>query len=105
MESAMKRLLAVGVAVLVTTSFARADVWCGTTKQPGEVPLWINGSAMFKTGNKLYDDCEAPDSSYFQGGACTGYIMGVADVLQAQNTNGLCLPSNVIVRQLVDVVK
>ena len=100
----MKRVLAIGLTVVISFgSLAQAEIWCGMTKHPGDVPLWLPGNVgTYRNGNQLYSDCKTGGSTEQ---ICYGYIMGVADVLAGQGANTVCVPQEVTANQLVDVVK
>ena len=57
---------------------------------------------QFYDGNALYGMCAAPPEATVQQSECAGYVTGVADTLVM--TKQICLPSRVIVREVVDVV-
>lgn len=60
----------------------------------------------FMDGNKLYDLCTAQGHPMLEG-ACSGYIMGVADDLAGINDvmpTAACLPENVTTEQAHDIV-
>ncbi|APZ97327.1 hypothetical protein BWQ93_01590 [Sphingopyxis sp. QXT-31] len=67
-------------------------------------------AAGFKSGNDLWEDCRVSerDAEYFTRiGRCTAYIAGAADSLlmvSAFNKGSFCLPANVTLGQLTDVV-
>jgi Rap1a immunity proteins len=56
-------------------------------------------AAQYIDGNKLFGECEAAGG--FMEATCAGYIMGVTDALETE----VCVPNEVNVRQIVDVVK
>jgi hypothetical protein len=79
--------------------------------------LMTSLSALFFTearaasdGNALLRDCNEPVAS-FEYGFCAGYVIGIAQMLKAENMEGssyywkACLPQNAPPQQLVDVVK
>ena len=63
-------------------------------------------------GNNLYNDCNAATTKtteqFLLVGTCIGYVTAVADALSSGNSvNGFkaCIPVNVDMNQIVDVVK
>ena len=65
--------------------------------------LWpVSGfSGGFASGNKIFADCSAPNSSA-QRSICLGYIAGMADALEIAKL--WCPPEGVTVGQTVDIV-
>jgi hypothetical protein len=64
-------------------------------------------AAAFKTGSSLKSNCDDTIID-FSAGLCTGFIVGVADVMGDGNEiNGFraCVPDNVIVNQVVNVAR
>lgn len=67
-------------------------------------------SAGYVSGNDLYRDCTAEknDLTYYQTRArCSAYIVGAADGIDEERTmSGIaeCVPSNVAIGQLRDIV-
>ena len=59
------------------------------------------GPSSFVTGNDLYEECTNPTGSA-KHVHCTGYVTGIADVLNMDGS--VCLPANVTVRQIEDVI-
>ena len=59
------------------------------------------GPSSFVSGNDLYDEC-----TNLTGSAkhihCTGYVTGIADFLNMEGS--VCLPANVTVQQIEDVI-
>jgi len=92
--------LLVGFLTIAATARAADQIWCGMTQHPGDVLAMRTTTTGFEDGNTLYAKCNENQRIY-----CMGYVTGVADLLQGQNTNGVCLPQGVVVGQLVDVVK
>ena len=87
---------------LLMSSVALAQIYCSTTKHPGDTRLWIESSIVsFESGNSLLSACEDPN----QAPRCGGYVAGAADVLAEQNTSKICRPVEVSIQQLADVVK
>jgi hypothetical protein len=87
-------------AISMATS---AEIYITTEKTEKSVPLWSEYQRDFYDGNGLHQKCTSTSNMDF--GFCAGYISGVADVLQSQNGNSVCLPRNVVVGQVVDTVK
>ena len=59
--------------------------------------------AEFMEGNDLYDACTSPDSKL----VCLGYVMAIADAVQAPaavKRSPMCPGSEVMAEQVVDVV-
>jgi Ssp1 endopeptidase immunity protein Rap1a len=59
------------------------------------------GPSSFVTGNDLYDECTNSTESA-KHIHCTGYVTGIADFLNMDGS--VCLPANVTVRQIEDVI-
>src|SRR5579872_350884 len=93
-------VLVVGMLIANVSAQTGSQVWCGVTKHPGDIPLLRSAQPSFETGNTLYAVCTSGNQA-----RCAGYIVGVADVFQSQNTTPVCLPTGVTGLQLVDVVK
>lgn len=90
------------LAVLLAGA-VQADAWITTTHHDGDVPLYRGAHKSFSNGNELWLQCNSGAQS--DGYAlCAAYIVGVADVFQAQNGNNICVPPDAIVGQVADVV-
>jgi Rap1a immunity proteins len=63
-------------------------------------PTTVLSTPYFWDGNKLYSHCG--DSAPAHQDMCASYILGVVDVLSG--LKALCLPKNMTVRQVVDIV-
>jgi Rap1a immunity proteins len=71
------------------------------------------GATITLDGNNLYTDCTAattkvPTEQWSLVGTCIGYVTAVTDAMFAGNSvNGFkaCIPVNVDMNQIVDVVK
>ena len=98
----MRKLTAL-IGLLGVSTAAQAGYYVSVHKTPNSVPLWTQKTISFYDGNKLYESCTSGGA--VQKAFCNGYIAGVADVLQNQYANNVCLPSNAIVEQIVDTVK
>jgi hypothetical protein len=66
-------------------------------------------NAVVVEGKELYEMCQAPDIA-FNVGACTAYVLGVADTLESARTAGqgvpkVCVPPQMTRAQLVYPVK
>jgi Rap1a immunity proteins len=59
------------------------------------------GPSSFVTGNDLYEECTNPTGSA-KHIHCTGYVTGIADLLNLEGN--VCLPANVTVQQIEDVI-
>jgi hypothetical protein len=90
------------VAASVASSSSFSSFYVSTEMTPKSVPLWIEHASNFYDGNQLHTLCGANGA---QSSFCSGYITGVADILQNQNANNICLPNNATVGQITDVVK
>jgi peptidase E len=91
------------IGLLVISVSAGAEIYVTTDKTEKSVTLWAQHPTNFYDGNQLYQYCTSDNS--VEGGLCLGYITGVADVLQNQNGNNICLPKNAVINQIVDTVK
>lgn len=62
--------------------------------------------AAFDTGADLLAWCEDPQGGGFAEMYCVGYVTGIADVLEANDVNGLvaCVPDDAVVGDLVERV-
>lgn len=62
------------------------------------------GQANAETGNSLLDDCKSEGS--FRSGVCSGFVVGVAQVVGASDVDGVqaCFPEGVTKGQLRKVV-
>ena len=60
--------------------------------------------ADFFTGNQFHEVCQS-EASYSEA-ICSGYVVGIADIMANEPVYGFtaCLPTNVTVRQVSDVV-
>jgi hypothetical protein len=99
----MKKAMAL-IGLLTISTMARADFYVSLEKTPNSAPLWrIGNIATFYDGNQLYRLCTSSNNG--DANFCSGYVAASADFLQNQNANYVCLPPNVVVGQLMDVVK
>jgi Rap1a immunity proteins len=95
----MKKALALLGIIAASTASSSGTLYVGTEMTPNSAPLWRDSSGNFYDGNQLHTLCIAQNSF------CSGYVAGIADVLQNQNANNLCIPKNATVGQITDVVK
>ena len=58
-------------------------------------------SQSFETGDQLYEDCNAELGSP-QNAFCTGYVMGVSDLLDSERL--ICIPEGVGAAQEIGVI-
>ena len=59
------------------------------------------GPSSFVSGSDLYEECTNPTDSA-KHIHCTGYVTGIADSLN--NDGSVCLPANVTIQQIEDVI-
>ena len=61
----------------------------------------LDQTTSYKTSNELYEDCTAASGSP-EMAFCTGYVLGLSDILRTLKLE--CLPKDTAVGQIVDVV-
>lgn len=64
-------------------------------------PVFSQIGPSFVSGNDLYEECNNPTDSP-KHIHCTGYVTGIADFLNMEGS--VCLPANVTVQQIEDVI-
>lgn len=94
----MKRLFLLGILFSVV---AHSEAYVSFEKGPKSTTLWVPDGQLraYFSGNELYTTCTSNAPAM-----CRGFIAGVADVIQNQNGNLLCIAQGATVSEITDVV-